>query len=305
MTDEITPPKNSPPSPFDRFIDSDGTSRIVRLGEKRAPWLGDHYHTILTISWPWFFFLMVMGYGLLNCGFALAYLACGDGIENARPGDFADAFFFSVQTMATIGYGQMAPRGIGPNILVVVEALVGILGLTLGSGLMYARFTRPTAGVMFTRRAVISPFNAVPTLMVRIANQRANYIVEANVHLVLVRNEVTEEGERYRRFHDLKLERHYSPVFSMSWTVMHPIDFDSPFFGQSPQMLIESQCELLVMFSGWHEAFGQLVHARHAYAAYEIDVDSRFADMFKRLPDGQRAIDFSKFDVIEKSESQR
>ncbi|MBI3444432.1 MAG: ATP-sensitive inward rectifier potassium channel 10 [Magnetospirillum sp.] len=281
-----------------RILNPDGSSNVTRLGLERRGWAGDHYHSLLTVSWPVFFALISGIYLMINALFALAYLACGDVIENARPGSFTDAFFFSVQTMATIGYGKLIPIGPLANALVAFEALVGMMSLAVAAGIMYARFTRPTAGVLFSTRMVVSPFEGQPTLMLRLANLREEQIVEADVHLVLVRSEISEEGMIYRRFHDLRLARARSPVFSLSWTVMHPIDHHSPLYGETTETLRNSHSELLVLFTGHHEAFAQDVHARHAYCADEIIWGGRFVDVFTTLPNGQRALDLTKFHEI-------
>jgi len=279
------------PSPHPRILNADGSSNVVRLGLPRRSWLNDHYHVLLTASWPAFFAAITALYMVSNALFAVAYLACGDVIENARPGSFVDAFFFSIQTMATIGYGKLIPIGPAANLLVAVEALVGMLGLALAAGLMYARFTRPTAGVLFSSRAVITPFDGKPTLMLRMANQRTDQIVEASIHLVLVRSEASDEGQIYRRFYDIPPTRERSPVFSLSWTVMHVIDHHSPLYGESSRSLQDSHAELLVLFTGHHEAFAQTVHARHAYSPEELVWGGRFVDMFITQSNGSRALD--------------
>src|SRR5208337_4984173 len=157
---------------------------------------------------------------LANAAFALVYVLGGDSIENARPGSFTDAFFFSVQTMATIGFGKMVPRTGLANVLVTLESLVGLLGLAIATGLVFAKFSRPTARVLFSRVAVISPWDGVRSLMFRMANERDNRIIEAQVHVVLMRNEATAENVLVRRVHDLALLRHNNPSFALSWTAI-------------------------------------------------------------------------------------
>src|SRR5271167_2290445 len=187
----------------------DGKTRdnIGRLtsGVPRAT-LKDLYFFLTTISWPVLLLIIVALFAVANCLFALCYLIDG-GVANARPGSFADAFFFSVQTMATIGYGVMAPRSLFTNVLVSIEALSGLTSLAVVTGLVFARFSRPTARVRFSRVAVISPRDGVPSLMFRAVNQRSNRIVEAQIHVVLSRWEMTREGESMRRFYDLAITR--------------------------------------------------------------------------------------------------
>lgn len=293
MTEGMKPPVSRP-----RILNPDGSSNIARLGLEKRGWLDDHYHHLLTVSWPGFFAVIAGLYLMANALFALAYLACGDVIENARPGSFTDAFFFSVQTMATIGYGKLIPIGPLANTQVTLEALCGMLGLAVAASLIYARFTRPTAGVLFSSCTVVTEFEGKPTLMMRLANLRVEQIIEADVHLVLVRSEISQEGMLFRRFHDLQLTRSHSPIFSLSWTIMHPIDHHSPLYGETAETLRHSHSELLVLFTGHHEAFAQDVHARHAYSCDEIIWGGRFVDVFTTLPDGRRALDLTKFHEI-------
>ena len=190
---------------------------------RRAGPGGDLYHFLLRSTWLRLLVVLVVVSAGINALFALAYMATGDGIENARPGSFADAFFFSVQTLATIGYGKLVPRSLAANVLVALEALVGLLGLAMVTGLVFAKFSRPTARVLFSRMAVVSRRDGVPALMFRMANERGSGIVEAQVHVVLARNETTAEGEAVRRFYDLDLSRRQNALFALSWTVIHPI----------------------------------------------------------------------------------
>jgi inward rectifier potassium channel len=255
----------------------------------------DPYHLLLTISWPGFLALIALGYFVANALFALAYLAGGEGIENARPGNFLDAFFFSVQTMASIGYGAMYPRTAYANALVAIEALVGLMGLAMGSGLAFARFSKPTARVLFSRVAVIAPNNGVPTLMFRAANERRNQILEAHLRVRLTRDEVTSEGQFMRRVYDLKLLRSQNPMFSLSWTVMHPIDEHSPLYGATAQTLAAAETVLIITLTGIDETVYHTLHARHTYAAHEILWNMRFVDILKIKPDGHRHIDYTRF----------
>lgn len=267
---------------------------IIRKGVSHSHWQ-DPYHLILTINWPGFFGLTVASYVATNTLFALLYLAGGDSIKNARPGSFFDAFFFSVQTMATIGYGAMYPQTDYANILVSIEALVGLMGVAMVTGLMFARFSRPTARVIFSNVAVITPHNGVPTLIFRTANERSNQIVEAQIGVTLLRNEVTSEGESMRRFYDLKLVRNQTRNFSLSWTVMHQIDESSPLFGETAESLTEAEMDIVVTLTGLDETVSQTIHARHYYLAEEVLWNMRFVDIFHTKSDGRRVIDYSRF----------
>ena len=291
-------------------VPSDGGSRervtrlpgsgreVVSVGVRLTP-VRDAYHSLLVAPWRKFFLLVLLAYVGANLAFALGYLALGDAIEQARPGSFADAFFFSVQTMATIGYGKMAPRGLAANVLVTLEALVGLLGLALVTGLVFAKFSRPTARVIFSRNAVVTRFDGVPSLLVRMANERGNQIAEAQAHVVLLRTETTPEGEEVRRMHDLRLRRSGSAFFAFTWLVVHPITEDSPLFGETQESLREKDVDLVASVTGLDESLGQTVHARHAWAPDEILWNHRFADVLRTLPDGRRVIDFRRFHDVE------
>lgn len=274
---------------------------IIRQGSSHSPW-HDPYHLLLTLDWPWFVGLIGLIYIATNALFAILYLAGGDCIENARHGYFWDAFFFSVQTMASIGYGAMYPRLECPytNALVTIESITGLMVLTIATGLMFARFSNPTAKVLFSKVAVIAPHNGVPTLIFRTANQRHNQIVSADLKVTLVRNEVNSEGEFMRRFSDLKLVRSQSPIFALSWTVMHQIDEHSPLYGATSESLAETETEIAIVLTGIDDTVSQPIHARHFYMADELLWNHRFVDILVRNADGGHAIDYTKFhDVTE------
>ncbi|HEY9598624.1 MAG TPA: ion channel [Cyanophyceae cyanobacterium] len=288
--------KANPKQRFD--IVSNRRFEIIRKGISHSHWR-DPYHVLLTIDWAKFIGLTVVSYITINTLFALLYLAQENSIKNARPGSFFDAFSFSVQTMATIGYGAMYPQTDYANILVSIEAFVGLIGVALGTGLAFARFSRPTAKVLFSRVAVITPHNGIPTLIFRVANERRNQIIEAQLGVSLLRNEVTTEGEYMRRFYDLQLVRNQTRNFSLTWTVMHPIDEGSPLYGETPESMTESETDITVTLIGFDETVAQTIHARHYYLAEEILWNMRFADIFSTKRDGRRVIDYNRFhDVI-------
>jgi inward rectifier potassium channel len=261
------------------------------------PQLSDLYFFLTTISWPALLLMIVGLFGLINCLFALGYLVDG-GVVNARPDSFTDAFFFSVQTMATVGYGVMAPRSFGSNVLVSIEALSGLTALAVVTGLVFARFSRPTARVRFSQVAVISPRDGVPSLMFRAVNQRSNRIVEAQIHVVLSRWETTKEGESMRRFYDLPLSRSRNALFSLSWTVVHPIVKGSPLFGETAASLKAARGMVIASLVGMDESFLQNVHVRYVWVADEIIWGMRFADVLHEFPDGTFSIDYSRFDEV-------
>jgi inward rectifier potassium channel len=257
----------------------------------------DFYHWLLGTSWSRFLLLVIFVYLVTNLLFAFAYLVCGEGaITSAQPGSLLDVFFFSVQTMATIGYGRMTPVGSWPNAIVTFEAFFGIVYSALTTGLAFARFTRPTAGVRFSKVAVVGNHDGVKTFKFRVANDRSSHIVEAQLRLWLIAESMTAEGERYRRSVELQLHRSESPVFSLTWTAMHSIDENSALKEYLGKADLERQWHLLITFTGYHESLANQVYARHVYLPRNVQQNATFVDIVSVLPDGGRVIDLTNFD---------
>jgi inward rectifier potassium channel len=273
------------------------SQETVKLGLRKRP-LADVYHFLLTSPWWVLFALILSTYLGTNAAFALLYLLDGS-IENARPGSFVDVYFFSVQTMATIGYGKMVPQSVVANVIVTVEALFGLVGLALATGLMFAKFSQPRARVLFARRAVVGTRDGVRSLMVRLANERPTGLVEAQLRLVLVRDETTLEGEPIRRVHPLPLVRSSTSVFALSWTAVHPIDDASPLRGATRESLTASRADLIASLVGLEEATAQTVHARYAWKASEVLFDHKFVDVLVVMADERRALDYARFHDVE------
>jgi inward rectifier potassium channel len=255
----------------------------------------DLYHDILTVSWPLFYLVLAAAFVAVNLLFATLYIVDRNGIANARPGKFMDAFFFSVQTLGTLGYGVMAPRTLYTNLLVTVESFSGILTIALFTGIIFARFSRPFARVLFSKVAVVAPFDGVPTLMLRAANQRGEAIMDASVVVSLARQYTTHEGVTMRRFEELKLLRSSNSLFALSWTVMHAIDQNSPLCNLSPQQMADLDMEIVVMLNGLDEILSDRIYARHAYWAEEILWNRRFVDVISVSPNGDRVVDLTRF----------
>ena len=263
--------------------------------EDRGPF-ADIYHHLLISSWPLLLLQIMVAFFALNSIFALGYYLDG-GVENAK--SYADVFFFSVETMATIGYGRMAPVTLLAHILMSLEALTGMIEIALMTGLIFAKFSRPSARVRFSRHAVVSMRDGVPSLMFRMANERASQIVEAQVHVLLSRGEKTAEGESLLRFYDLELTRYRNLTFRHSWTVIHPIHPGSPFYNTTADSLAASNAEIVVSVTGIDGAFMQTVYARHTYEAADLVWGARLADVIIRSPESGFMIDYGKFDAIE------
>lgn len=266
----------------------------VIKGQDASRWT-DFYHFVLTVPWWGFFLGMAFYFFLVNVGFALLYVADPGGIAHARPGNFWDAFLFSVQTIGSINYSVMNPTSIYVNVVVVGEAFFGLLNLALVTGVVFSRFSRPYARVMFSNVAVITTFDGVPTLMFRAANQRGNQILDANIMVSFAWQQKTREGITMRRFCDLKLVRARSSLFALSWTIMHRIDEDSPFHGETPESLAAMQAELICLLSGTDETLADQIFARHSYLPQQILWNHRLADILSINARGRRVVDLTRF----------
>jgi inward rectifier potassium channel len=277
-----------------RIENQDGRLVIQGIGKWYHHWQ-DPYHLLLIIPWFGFMGIVSIAYIILNTLFALAYLAGGDCLEGAKPGSFSDAFFFSVQTLASIGYGAIHPKTFYANSLVTLEAISSLLLIAVVTGLAFARFSRPIAKLLFSNFAVIATENRQPTLMFRVANQRHNFILESTAQAYLILDETTEEGTFMRRIHELKLLRHRTPSLILTWTIGHPIDADSPFYGLNPSDLVERHATLSVLITGVDETVAYMISARHSYAAEEILFERRFEDIIKMSENGDRYFDYSFF----------
>jgi inward rectifier potassium channel len=288
------PPNNRLPGPADIVRARTGRTLAVIKGQDKGRWT-DFYHAVMTASWFEFF----LGLGLIFCAinllFGLLYMADPHGIANARPGSLADAFFFSVQTFGSIGYGAMSPASVYANALVTLESFVSIVNIAGATGLVFARFSRPKARVLFSNVAVVTMFDGVPTLMFRAANQRANQILDANIVVSFASQKVSKEGIAMRRLEELKLVRARTPLFALSWTIMHSIDETSPLYGQTPETLIENQVELIALVSGTDETLSETIFARQAYAPRNILWNRRFADVLSVTEGGRRVVNLHRF----------
>ncbi|HEY9809053.1 MAG TPA: ion channel [Halomicronema sp.] len=273
-------------------------NNVIRIGSFPRHW-SDLYHFLIIISWPKFFIVLALSYSIVNTLFAFAYLGGGNCIENAKVGSFQDAFFFSVQTMATIGYGSMYPKTLYAHVLVTIEAFVGLLGVAMATGILFARFSIPTAKVLFSRVAIITEYNGISTFMFRAANQRNSFILQSQIRVTLLRNEITKEGYIMRRFYDLPLVRNESPIFALSWVVMHTIDENSLLYNSTQVSLAEAETEIIVTFTGLDESVSQNIHTRHSFSSEDILYNKRFVDIIKRLENGQRVIDYRRFHDVE------
>jgi inward rectifier potassium channel len=273
-------------------ITSLGPRRIITEGLETHLW-SDFYHNAMTLTWPVFFGWLAAIFVTFNVLFGIAYALGGATIANARPG-FSDLFFFSVETMSGVGYGYMYPQTLYGEIVSSVESFVSLVSLAVMTGLVFARFSRPRARLIFARNPVIADHNGAPTLMLRIANARSNFITDADARLWAVRGSTSSEGRRMTTFHELHLQRHQNPVFALSWTLFHSIDSDSLLSGMSAEEIAASDMNFVVTISGLDETSAQVVHARTGYSAQDLRVGHEYVDIIRVDEDGMRRVDYAR-----------
>jgi inward rectifier potassium channel len=279
-----------------RLLNRDGSFNVKRHGLKWFQSLSV-YHFLLTVTWPRFLALVAAAYVASNAVFGVFYFLCGpralmgdDGLGMGMAERYLTAFFFSVHTLATIGYGNVSPHGLAANLLVTFESLVGLLSFALATGLVFARFSRPVGRIIFSRNALIAPYRGdYRAFMFRIVNGRSNQLIEVNAKV-----SVSLGRDGARRFHELALERENVVLFPLSWTIVHPIDETSPLWGLTEQDLRDADAEFFVVLEAIDETFAQQVHSRTSYKPAEIVWGARFGDVFVRHAGQPLGIDISK-----------
>lgn len=268
-----------------RMINRDGSFNVKRDGLNYFTSLS-LYHSLLDISWPRFFLFSALYYFILNAIFAVLYLIVGADSIGGSPTDsfyqhLLDAFFFSVQTSSTIGYGHLIPGNNLANIIVTLESFIGLLSVAVITGLLFARFSKPTAKILFSKNALISPFNDISGFMFRIVNVRKNQLLEMEAEVNVVINEIVN-GKKARKFHKLELEYSRIPFFPLSWTIVHPIDENSPLKDITKDTLSEADPEFLILLKGIDDTFNQYVYSRSSYKASEVIWGAKFNSIVQR-----------------------
>lgn len=258
----------------------------------------DAYHALLKMPWWGAIGLIVLAYVVINALFALIYMAT-DGVGNAARGSFVDAFFFSAQTIGTIGYGTMFPVTRLANAIVVCESVVGLLFTAIATGIIFVRFSQTRGRILFSKCAVISPMDGVPTLMIRLGNERTNAIYDADMHLNLVRTRRTPEGQVFYWFDELRLARRRATTLMQSWTMLHRIDESSPLHGATPESLAAAEAELEVALSGIDDTSLLPVHGRYTYEHGSIYWGAKLVDILSETPDGNLVLDLRGFHDVE------
>lgn len=279
-----------------------GPFKVDTLNHQAQPWR-DLFHFCMMVSWPALIALLASVFVVLNLLFALLYHAVPGSVANLNPPNLLGAFFFSVETIATVGYGDMHPGSVYGHIISSIEIFCGIVSVAVMTGVMFARFSRPRALVQFAQVSVVTPVDGKQILMIRAVNSRQNIVMQTTAQLRLVRQTRSGEDFMLRRVDDLKLVRDDYPVFIIGWNLMHIIDESSPLAGETTESLASSQALINLTLSGTDETTGQVLMARHHYGADEIRFNYRYREMLTRTPDGVDHLDCSVISVVDPVES--
>ena len=288
----------SPANTTRRFTTKDGRIVISRRGMPRRYW-GDVYHRVLTMPWLHFVIGIFSFYTAINLCFALLYFINPGCIAGIAHWSFIDLFYFSVETLSTIGYGNWSPANRYAHTLVFLESGLGIVFSAVVTGLTFAKFARPEAKVLFANSLIFGEFFGQPALLMRIANGRNNHVVEANVSVSVGKNEVETDGSTFRRLYDLELVRARQPLFSLSWTVVHLLDENSPLWGTTEESLSAQAIFAIVAVTGMDDTYKQQINARHIYHHDDFLFNKRFRDVLHRDEKGEPYIDYAYFHDVE------
>ena len=286
-----------------RIMNRDGSSNIKRIG---LPFLRttDTYNWLIKMSWAQFGLFVLMGYIIINMLFASLYIWIGieyiDGSQGKTPTErFLDAFFFSAQTISTVGYGHLSPVGLRTSFLAAFESMLGLLAFALATGLLYGRFSRPSAKIKYSDNMIVAPYMGGKGLMFRLANYRNNQLVDIEVNVVLSINEMV--GDKIiRKFYTLLLERSKIDMLTLSWTVVHPLDNKSPLWELEPLDLDKGDAEILILIKAFDDTFSQTVHSRTSYQYEEIIWDARFKPVIEPNEDGIMTLNMAGLSDYEK-----
>lgn len=267
-----------------RMMNADGSFNVVR--QRISIWDNTYYY-LITMRWAWFFLLILAAYILLNAIFALAYCWIGIGsLQGIEPGEpfhnFMQAYFFSTQTLTTVGYGRVNPDGLTANVLAALESFTGLLAFALISGILYGRFSRPKAKIVFSENMLVSPYRDGQAMMFRMGNVRKSELIETEVQMLIALNQPDDNGNLVRRFFPLEVEIAKVTFFSLSWTIVHALTDKSPIYGFTEKDLLESNAEFLILVKSTDETYQQLVHARRSYIASEVIWNARFKPVIGR-----------------------
>jgi inward rectifier potassium channel len=284
---------------------SEGKSQLLRFGHREIETLGlsqgfwgDLYHRSMTVQWPVFFGSAAAIFVALNAVFGFLYSLGHEPIANAAENGPLAYFYFSIETLATVGYGDMHPQTNYGHLIATIEIFTGMSFLAVMTGLIFARFSRPRARFVFAKEAVIARHDGRPTLMIRLANARHNTVSRASARLWIIRAERTKEGDQLRRFYEIKLDRSEHPMFVLSWMLFHVIDKDSPLHGVTASDLAEGDALLVLNVGGLDDSSAQQLYARHIYSWRDIRWHYRYKDIASVSPQGRFLLDYTKFDDV-------
>ncbi|MCI4667536.1 MAG: ion channel [Bacteroidia bacterium] len=290
-----------------RLINRDGTFNIQRVGLRLRDI--NPYVFLVTLSWWKLFFVVLTSYVIFNSIFALIYVMIG--VENLSGGEmyvassfldsFAYAFFFSAQTFTTVGYGAISPTGMLANVVAAFEAMIGLLGFAVATGVLWGRFSQPSAKIGFSKNILVSPYQDINGLMFRIVNRRKNQLIELEVLLTMMWH-VNENGRMKQEFARLSLERDKVALFPLTWTIVHPIDKESPMYGKTLEELSKMQVEFLILIKAYDDTFAQNVHIRMSYSCDEILYGGKFVKIFDEKEEGGIRLEMDKISLCEKVE---
>ena len=277
-------------------------SRIIRFGDREIITEGldlsfwaDISHRSMTASWPSFIAGAVLVFVVFNAGFGLLYWLGDQPISNVAHNDYLDYLYFSIETLSTAGYGDMHPQTHYGHFIAAVELFTGIFSMSLMTGLIFSRFSRPRARLLFANNPVIAVQDGEPTLMVRLANERHNIIGNATARLWVLKNTISKEGQPIRRFSELSLLKNEHPALALSWTLYHTLDETSPLHNLDADEMATASIAIAVVVSGYDVVAAQTIHARKTYDHTDIRFGQRYADILENLDDGRIRIDYGKF----------
>ena len=292
-------------TPRQRYLNNDGTFNMERSG---LPWLrfDDLYTNLITMSWNKFIPLVLLFYIFINIVFATTYFLIGvehlAGVKGVSTRDkFFDAFFFSAQTISTVGYGHISPEGFITSLVAALESLLGVIVFAVITGLLYGRFSAPKAKIMYSDDAIIAPYKNGRALMFRIANRRRNQLIEVEMEVVIGLN-VNENDTVVRRFYGLKLETKKVSFFPLSWTLVHDINEESPLYNFTQKDLEEADAEVLTLFKGFDDTYSQVVHSRKSYMYNEVIWGKKFISIIGQNEEGKTTLALDKINLYEDAE---